>query len=43
MRTLHLELRSCLESLTAPLPRVTSRRMFGCDAFLAAGPIFALV
>jgi TfoX/Sxy family transcriptional regulator of competence genes len=43
MRTLLLELRSRLESLTGDLPRVTSRRMFGCDAFLASGAIFAMV
>ncbi|MGZ6079236.1 MAG: TfoX/Sxy family protein [Myxococcaceae bacterium] len=43
MRTLLLELRSQLESLTGDLPRVTSRRMFGCDAFLASGAIFAMV
>lgn len=43
MRTLLLELRSQLESLTVDLPRVTSRRMFGCDAFLASGAIFAMV
>jgi TfoX/Sxy family transcriptional regulator of competence genes len=43
MRTLLLELRSQLESLTVDLPRVTSRRMFGCDAFLARGAIFAMV
>ena len=27
----------------ANLPRVTTRRMFGCDAFLAGGAIFAMV
>ena len=43
MRTLLLELRSRLDDLTAGLPRVTVRRMFGCDAFLADGAIFAMV
>ncbi len=43
MRSLLLELRSQLEDLTAPLPQVSVRRMFGCDAFLARGAIFALV
>jgi TfoX/Sxy family transcriptional regulator of competence genes len=43
MGTLSLELKACLEELTAPLPRVASRRMFGCDAFLAGGTMFALV
>jgi TfoX/Sxy family transcriptional regulator of competence genes len=43
MRTLLLELRSRLDELTAGLPRVTVRRMFGCDAFLAGGAIFAMV
>ncbi|HET9038405.1 MAG TPA: TfoX/Sxy family protein [Myxococcaceae bacterium] len=43
MRPLLLELRSRLDDLTAGLPRVTVRRMFGCDAFLAGGAIFAMV
>jgi TfoX/Sxy family transcriptional regulator of competence genes len=43
MGTLSVELKACLEELTAPLPRVASRRMFGCDAFLAGGTMFALV
>jgi TfoX/Sxy family transcriptional regulator of competence genes len=43
MRTLLLELRSHLEGLTADLPEVSVRRMFGCDAFLAGGAIFAMV
>jgi TfoX/Sxy family transcriptional regulator of competence genes len=43
MHTLLLELRSRLDDLTADLPQVTVRRMFGCDAFLAAGAIFAMV
>ena len=43
MRTLLLELRSRLDDLTAGLPDVTVRRMFGCDAFLARGAIFAMV
>ena len=43
MSTLLLELRSRLDDLTADLPRVTVRRMFGCDAFLAGGAIFAMV
>jgi TfoX/Sxy family transcriptional regulator of competence genes len=43
MRTLLLELRSRLDDLTADLPHVTVRRMFGCDAFLARGAIFAMV
>jgi TfoX/Sxy family transcriptional regulator of competence genes len=43
MRTLLLELRSRLDDLTDGLPRVTVRRMFGCDAFLAGGAIFAMV
>lgn len=43
MRSLLLELRSALETLTANLPGVTMRRMFGCDAFLARGAIFAMV
>jgi TfoX/Sxy family transcriptional regulator of competence genes len=43
MRTLLLELRSRLDDLTTGLPQVTVRRMFGCDAFLAGGAIFAMV
>ena len=43
MGTLGVELRASLEELTAPLARVTTRRMFGCDAFLAGGTMFALV
>jgi len=43
MRPLLLELRSRLDDLTADLPQVTVRRMFGCDAFLARGAIFAMV
>jgi TfoX/Sxy family transcriptional regulator of competence genes len=43
MRTLLLELRSRLEDVTSGLARVTVRRMFGCDAFLAGGAIFAMV
>jgi len=43
MRTLLLELRSHLEDLTAGLRGVDVRRMFGCDAFLANGAIFAMV
>jgi TfoX/Sxy family transcriptional regulator of competence genes len=43
MRTLLLELRSRLDDLTTGLPQVSVRRMFGCDAFLAGGAIFAMV
>jgi TfoX/Sxy family transcriptional regulator of competence genes len=43
MSTLLLELRSRLDDLTADLHQVTVRRMFGCDAFLAGGAIFAMV
>ena len=43
MRTLLLELRSRLDDVTAGLADVTVRRMFGCDAFLAGGAIFAMV
>ena len=43
MRTLLLELRSRLDDLTAGFPQVTVRRMFGCDAYLAGGAIFAMV
>src|SRR5262249_32670580 len=43
MGTLSVELKACLEELTGPLARVTTRRMFGCDAFLASGTMFALV
>ena len=43
MRTLLLELRSHLDDLTAGLPQVSVRRMFGCDTFLAGGAIFAMV
>jgi TfoX/Sxy family transcriptional regulator of competence genes len=43
MRTLLLELRTHLDDLTAELPQVAVRRMFGCDAFLAGGAIFAMV
>jgi TfoX/Sxy family transcriptional regulator of competence genes len=43
MRSLLLELRSRLDDLTTGLPQVTVRRMFGCDAFLAGGAIFAMV
>jgi len=43
MRTLLLELRSRLDEVTEGLRQVTVRRMFGCDAFLAGGAIFAMV
>ncbi|HET9037070.1 MAG TPA: TfoX/Sxy family protein [Myxococcaceae bacterium] len=43
MRTLLLELRSRLDDVTSGLPQVSVRRMFGCDAFLAGGAIFAMV
>jgi TfoX/Sxy family transcriptional regulator of competence genes len=43
MRTLLLELRSRLDDLTTGLPQTSVRRMFGCDAFLAGGAIFAMV
>ena len=43
MRPLLLELRSRLDDLTTGLPQVAVRRMFGCDAFLAGGAIFAMV
>ncbi len=43
MRTLLLELRSRLDDLTDGLRDVSVRRMFGCDAFLARGAIFAMV
>ena len=43
MNTSLLELRSRLETLTTGLRDVTLRRMFGCDAFLARGAIFAMV
>jgi TfoX/Sxy family transcriptional regulator of competence genes len=43
MRTLLLELRSRLDDLTDGLPEVSVRKMFGCDAFLARGAIFAMV
>jgi len=43
MRALLLELRSRLDDLTTGLPQVSVRRMFGCDAFLAGGAIFAMV
>jgi TfoX/Sxy family transcriptional regulator of competence genes len=43
MRSLLLELRSRLDDLTTGLPQVSVRRMFGCDAFLAGGAIFAMV
>jgi TfoX/Sxy family transcriptional regulator of competence genes len=43
MRPLLLELRSRLDDLTTDLPQVSVRRMFGCDAFLAGGAIFAMV
>lgn len=43
MGTLMVELKTCLEELTRPLPHVSLRRMFGCDAFLARGTMFALV
>ncbi len=43
MRTLLLELRSRLDDVTEGLRHVTVRRMFGCDAFLAGGAIFAMV
>jgi TfoX/Sxy family transcriptional regulator of competence genes len=36
-------LRSLLEDATESLPEVTRRRMFGCDAFFAAGGIFGLI
>ena len=37
------ELKSVLEQTTADLPKVTWRRMFGCDASFADGTIFGLV
>ena len=43
MHTLLLELRSRLDQAAGGLPDVTVRRMFGCDAFLARGAIFAMV
>jgi TfoX/Sxy family transcriptional regulator of competence genes len=43
MRPLLLELRSRLDDLTTGLPQLSVRRMFGCDAFLAGGAIFAMV
>ena len=43
MRTLLLELRSRLDDATDGLPGVSVQRMFGCDAFLARGAIFAMV
>lgn len=43
MRTLLLELRSRLDDATGGLPGVSVQRMFGCDAFLARGAIFAMV
>ncbi|HUM10780.1 MAG TPA: TfoX/Sxy family protein [Myxococcaceae bacterium] len=43
MRPLLLELRSRLDDLTDGLRDVSVRRMFGCDAFLARGAIFAMV
>jgi TfoX/Sxy family transcriptional regulator of competence genes len=43
MRTLLVELRGRLEEASERLPDVTVRKMFGCDAFLARGKIFAVV
>jgi len=43
MRTLLIELRARLEEASASLADVTVRKMFGCDAFLASGKIFAVV
>jgi hypothetical protein len=37
MRTLLTELRAQLEEVSATLPQVAVRRMFGCDAFFAGG------
>lgn len=36
-------LRDLLEEAAAPLPGVTHKRMFGCDALFAEGNIFALI
>lgn len=36
-------LKSLLEDATEKFPDITSKRMFGCDGFFAAGNIFALV
>jgi TfoX/Sxy family transcriptional regulator of competence genes len=43
MRTLLIELRARLEEASARLADVTVRKMFGCEAFLAGGKIFAVV
>jgi TfoX/Sxy family transcriptional regulator of competence genes len=43
MRTLLIELRARLEEASVGLADVTVRKMFGCDAFLASGKIFAVV
>jgi len=37
------ELRSLLEDASDGLAEVTQRRMFGCDAFFAAGNIYGLI
>lgn len=43
MSSLDAHLLSLLVDLTAELPEVTSRRMFGSDALFANGTIFAMV
>lgn len=36
-------LRALVEDLSKSLPQVTSKKMFGCDGFFAAGTIYALI
>ncbi|HEY0881286.1 MAG TPA: TfoX/Sxy family protein [Archangium sp.] len=42
MSSLNAHLKSLLADLTAELPEVTERRMFGSDAFFANGSIFCM-
>lgn len=42
MTSLNAHLKALLADLTAELPEVTERRMFGSDAFFANGSIFAM-
>lgn len=43
MNTLDAHLKALLDEVIAPLAAVSTRRMFGCDAWFARGNIFTLV
>ncbi|MBX5484452.1 MAG: TfoX/Sxy family protein [Myxococcaceae bacterium] len=40
---LNEHLSALVDELSAPLPGVTKKRMFGCDAFFASGNIYSLI